>query len=90
MFDSPRRGFLKVAGVGAAAAGAAVVAAPSASASGATKAVPRSARGAVVAHIPDVHGSELVVMVEGREVHITDRDLVARLAHAIHSGTAAG
>lgn len=87
MFDSPRRGFLKVAGAGVAAAGAAVAVPALGRGSSATAkpTVPASASGAVVAHIADVHGSELSVMVEGREVLITDRDLVARLARAIHT-----
>ena len=39
----------------------------------------------MVAYISDVRGGELSVMVEGREVVITDHELVSRLAHAIHT-----
>lgn len=90
MIDSPRRGFLKVAGAGIAAAGVAAAAAPAvlSRASGTTaaqKALPSSASGAMVAYISDVHGGEVSVMVEGREVVITDHELVSRLAHAIHT-----
>lgn len=88
MNDTPRRGFLKAAGAGAAAAGAVVVTASTASsASAATPlTVPKDASGALVAYITDIHGSgEITVMVEGREVVVNDRDLVARLARAIHA-----
>ena len=88
MHDSPRRGFLKATGVGLAAAGAAVAAPKAfsaASASSAPRALPSTAAGGLVAYVSDVHGGELSVMVEGREVVITDHDLVSRLAHAIHT-----
>lgn len=89
MNDSPRRGFLKVAGAGIAAAGVTAAAAPAllnrSTSETAPKALPSSASGAVVAYISDVHGGELSVMVEGREVVITDHELVSRLAHAIHT-----
>jgi len=84
MYEAPRRGFLKVAGAGVAAAGAAVATASAASASTPLR-VPSDASGALVAYITDVHGGEISVMVEGREVVITDHDLVARLARAIHA-----
>lgn len=89
MNDSPRRGFLKVAGAGIAAAGVTAAAAPALLNRGtstvAQKALPSSASGAMVAYISDVRGGELSVMVEGREVVITDHELVSRLAHAIHT-----
>ena len=92
MNNSNRRAFLKVAGVTSAAAGAAVVvpaaalAPPSAkteSAAGST--LPAAASGAMVAYIDDVSTGEISVMVEGREVTVTDHQLVATLAHALHS-----
>jgi hypothetical protein len=86
MYEAPRRGFLKVAGAGVAAAGAATVTAASASAA-TPMTVPAGAEGALVAYITDVKRGEISVMVEGREVVITDHDLVARLAHAIHART---
>jgi len=83
---------LKVAGAGIAAAGVAAAAAPAvlsrtSSAAAAPARVPAGAEGALVAYITDVRRGEISVMVEGREVVITDHDLVARLAHAIHART---
>ncbi len=86
MYEAPRRGFLKVAGAGVAAVGAAAATASTASAAPPLQ-VPADASGALVAYITDVHGGEISVMVEGREVVITDHDLVARLARAIHTRT---
>jgi hypothetical protein len=82
MSDSTRRTFLAVAGAGTV-AGVAAVAAPSA-ANGAveSEALPRGAQGAMAAYIHDVHRGEVLVMVEGREVIVTDHRLVARLARA--------
>jgi hypothetical protein len=82
MSDSTRRTFLAVAGAGTV-AGVAAVAAPSAAAGAAeSEALPRGARGAMAAYIHDVHKGEVLVMVEDREVIVTDRRLVARLAGA--------
>jgi hypothetical protein len=79
---STRRAFLALAGAGTV-SGAAALAAPSAGAAPAdTETLPPGAQGAMAAYIRDVRRGEVVVMVEGREVVLTDRRLVARLAHA--------
>jgi hypothetical protein len=93
MNESSRRGFLKVAGVGAAAAGVAALAPAAAATAGAGPKVapaaapklPAAATGSMVAYIDDVTTGEVSVMVEGREVTITDHQMVAKLAHAMHS-----
>ncbi len=94
--NSPnRRNFIKTAGVGAAAVGAAALV-PAAAVTGTegAKAVPvatpahelpAAASGSMVAYVHDVAKGEVSVMVEGREVTITDHQLVAKLAHAMHS-----
>lgn len=90
MSDSSRRGFLKYAGAGAAAVGAAAVI-PSVvshtSSSGETHdvALPATAAGSLVAYVTDVHSGTVSLMVEGHEVSVTDHQLVARLAHAMHT-----
>lgn len=92
MTESSRRGFLKYAGAGVAAAGAAAVVptvlAGSADAAPAHEShkVPGEARGSLAAYVTDVHGSEMTVMIEGREVVIHDKALVARLARHVHAG----
>jgi hypothetical protein len=45
-------------------------------------AVPAGAEGAMAAYIHDVNKGEVALMVEGREVIVTDKQLVARLARA--------
>jgi hypothetical protein len=94
MSESTRRGFLKVAGAGAA-AGAAVVAVGAAAKSGhkvegagAATSVPAHASGPLVAYVRDVRGAEVSVMVGETEVVVHDADLVARLVSA-RSRTAA-
>lgn len=94
MSESTRRGFLKVAGAGAA-AGAAVVAVGAAAKSGhkvegaaTASAVPAHTSGALVAYVRDVRGAEVSVMVGETEVVVHDADLVARLVSA-RSKTAA-
>jgi hypothetical protein len=85
MNDASRRGFLAAAGLGTA-AGVAVVAAPGALA--ATKgadagpSVPAEASGHLAAYVEDVQSGRLTLMVEGDEVTVTDKALVARLHHA--------
>lgn len=98
MTGSNRRKFIKTAGVGAAAVGAAALVpaatgstplgekAPAAAPAAAKPlAVPAAAKGAMVAYVRDVAKGEVSVMVEGREVTITDHQLVAKLANAVHS-----
>jgi hypothetical protein len=85
MDDSTRRGFLVTAGAGAAAVGVAAVA-PSAQAAvgrhtgGAHS--PAHARGPLVAHVADVHGDTVTLMVGERKVVVRDADLVSQLARA--------
>ena len=82
MENSSRRGFLATAAVGAVGVGAAAVA-PSAHASTTHhRAVPVDAAGPLVAHVADVHGDTVTLMVGEREVVVHDRDLVASLARA--------
>lgn len=87
MSDSTRRGFLKYAGAGAAVAGAAAVI-PGGTADAAAKPadvkLPKGANGPMVAHIHDVRTGEMTVMVEGHEVTVTDSQLAAKIAHALH------
>lgn len=87
MNDSSRRNFLKYAGAGVAAAGVAAVA-PAAAADAETRdkrvELPKGAHGPMVAHIHDVHTGEMTVMVEGHEVTVTDHQLAAKIAHALH------
>ena len=95
MNTANRRTFIKTAGVSAAAAGAAVALAPSAGAAAAAPsaahaahvALPAAAKGSMVAYIPDVSTGEISVMVEGHEVTVTDHQLVAKIAHAMHSSS---
>ena len=100
MNSANRRGFLKIAGAGAAAAGAASLlpgteslalseAGPAAVAAPASATeLPAGAAGSMVAYIHDVSTGEVAVMVSGREVIVSDHDLVARLATAVHAADA--
>jgi hypothetical protein len=90
MSESTRRGFLKVAGAGAA-AGVAAVAVGAASRSGGTAVAGTGAAaagtaphgsGPLVAYVRDVRGAEVSVMVGETEVVVHDADLVARLVNA--------
>lgn len=89
MSDSSRRGFLRVAGAGVAAAGvAAVVVAQGdhdgASATPAAAPLPASAKREILAHVRDVHSGTISLMVEGQEITVHDRDLATRIASALH------
>jgi hypothetical protein len=77
MSHATRRSFLTVAGLGT--AGAIAAAAP---AEAADEPLPADAAGPMAAYIRDVRRGELALMVEGREVVITDKRLVTRLAAA--------
>jgi hypothetical protein len=83
MNDSTRRGFLGLAGAGAL-AGAAVLTAPGAGAAFGREDVglPAGAPGSMAAYIHDLKRGELALMVDGREVLVTDKQVVARLARA--------
>ena len=96
MNNADRRTFFKIAGTGMVAAGgvalipavagpvAGVAVAAPAGAAGAAAAAEVNADGALVAFVGDVTSDEIVVMVEGREVVITDRAVVAALSRAVH------
>jgi hypothetical protein len=85
MSQSSRRAFLATAGL-TTAAGVAAVAAPSA-ADAEEVTLPSGASGALAAYIRDVRKGELALMIEGREVVVTDKRLVARLVRAFeHAG----
>ena len=103
MNNADRRTFFKIAGTGVVAAGGVAfipsVAAPVAGTAVAAQNVgaagtvgaaePGSnAEGALVAFVSDVKGGEIVVMVEGREVVITDHAVVAALSRAVHATAA--
>ncbi|HEY5150083.1 MAG TPA: twin-arginine translocation signal domain-containing protein [Mycobacterium sp.] len=83
MSSTSRRGFLVLAGTGAAAAGVTAVAS-SAEAKPARVTTPKNAKGGLVAHVHDVHSDAVTLMVGEREVVVHDADLVARLARAAH------
>ncbi|MDT4962523.1 MAG: hypothetical protein QOF87_2170 [Pseudonocardiales bacterium] len=72
-----------MAGAGTA-AGVAVIVAPGATAAPPSEdiTVPPGTEGAMAAYIHDLTKGELALMVEGREVIVTDKQLVARLARA--------
>lgn len=82
--DQPnRRGFLALAGAGAAVAGAVAIA-PSAEASTAAPGeVPAHVTEPLVAYVRDAHTGEVAVMIGEREVVVHDRELTARIARAV-------
>jgi hypothetical protein len=79
MPDVARRKFLTTAGL-TTAAGVATLSASGPAEAEAT--LPADARGDLVAYVRDVRKGELVLMIEGREVVVTDKRLVTRLAAA--------
>lgn len=91
MSESTRRGFLIMAGAGAAATAGAVVVASTGSASAAPAdtatdtAPPAAASGPLVAHVQNTRSGQVSVMVGETEVVVSDPALVARLA-SIASG----
>jgi hypothetical protein len=83
MAESSRRNFLIYAGSGAATAVVASAMAPAALAAvGDRMHLPANAPQALVAYISDVRRGEVALLVDEREIVITDHDLVARLARA--------
>jgi hypothetical protein len=84
MNDHTRRNFLAMAGAGAAAAGVSAVAPSAVAATPPATTVPAGASGALIAHVADVHGDTVSMLVGDREVVVHDRELVARLARAAH------
>jgi len=92
MDRTSRRGFLGVAGAGAAALG--VAALDPEVLTGTFRTSPRPAplpadsTGAFVAYVQDATTGEVVIMTGEREVVVRDRDLAARIARAGASRTA--
>jgi hypothetical protein len=83
MGDQSRRGFLALAGAGAAAVGlSAVVPATEVLGVPGAEAASAAASGPLVAYVKDSRTGEVSVMVGEREVIVHDRELVARLARA--------
>ncbi len=93
MSESTRRGFLIMAGAGAAATAGAVVVANTGSAGAASadtatttdQAAPATASGPLVAYVQNTRSGQVSVMVGETEVVVSDPALVARLA-SIASG----
>ena len=81
MTDSTRRAFLTTAGLGTA-AGVAAVMAPVSAQAAEDATLPAGAHGPMAAYVHDVRKGEVALMIEGREVIVTDKRLVARLARA--------
>jgi hypothetical protein len=77
--DSTRRGFLLMAGAGAAAVGAAAVVPK---AVGTRAAVKSTVSGPLVAYVKDAKAGKVSLLIGEREVVVHDRELVARLANA--------
>jgi hypothetical protein len=79
-----RRGFLALAGAGAAgAAGAAALGGASVAQAQPTT-VPAGATEPLVAYVRDAHTGEVAVMRGEQETVVHDRDLAARIARAAH------
>lgn len=88
MNNSTRRAFLSMAAAaGAATAGVAAVGASSRTTHGAAAPADApapddlgDAQGSLIAYVHDLSSGEVTVMLDGHEVTVTDRALVARLA----------
>ena len=82
MKNQTRRSFLVLAGTSAAAIGAGAGAGAASGSPAKRPKVPSGASGPLVAHVSDVRGDTVSLMVGEREVVVRDSDLVARLAQA--------
>jgi hypothetical protein len=82
MTDSTRRGFLAAAGLGTAAGVVAAAIGPVPAQAAEEAVLPADAQGAMAAYIHDVRKGEVALMIEGHEVVVRDKRLVARLASA--------
>lgn len=82
MTDATRRGFLAAAGLSTAAGVVAVTVGPGNADAAEDAALPVGAHGPMAAYIHDVRKGEVALMIEGREVIVRDKRLVARLARA--------
>jgi hypothetical protein len=83
MSDSSRRGFLMMAGAGAAAVGAAAVAPAAFASRESADTGPITVEGPLVAYVSDLHKGEVSVMKGEREVVVHDRALCASLARVL-------
>ena len=81
MTDSTRRSFLTTAGLSTA-VGVAAVVAPTAADAAEDVTLPPDAAGPMAAYIHDVRTGEVALMIDGHEVIVRDKRLVARLARA--------
>jgi hypothetical protein len=81
MSETTRRGFLGVAGAGAAAVGAVAIT-PGSAFAGETQQKENGAKESVVAYIKDHKADSMTLMVGEREVVVHDRDLVNRILNA--------
>jgi hypothetical protein len=89
MSDTTRRGFLAAAGLGTAAGVVAATVGSGNADAAETEALPAGASGAMAAYVQDVRKGEVALMIEGREVVVKDKRLVARLASAYSRASAA-
>ncbi len=87
MSDSTRRTFLVAAGAGAAAVGVAAIAPAAQAAPAERPPAGKSSPGGepMVAYVSNPGNGQLTLLVGEREVLVTDRELVARLARAAAS-----
>lgn len=85
MENSTRRNFFAVTGVGTV-LGVAAIAAPATANAAVVDdvTVPAGAASTMVAHVSNLHRGEVTLMVAGKEVSVTDKQLAARLAQAFH------
>lgn len=83
MSSPVRRDLFKVAGAGAVAVGAVALTPRGVEAAQSTALPDDAHRHEILAHIKDARTGRITVMVEDYEIEIIDRELVARLAHAV-------
>lgn len=84
MSEPARRDLFKVAGAGVVAVGAVALTPRDAEALPSSAAFPGSARRReILAHVKDPRTGRITVMIEGDEVEIVDREIVARLLRAV-------
>ncbi len=85
MEHASRRNFLITAGAGTAAVAAAATPLVRGGSDAPVISLPEGAVGAMAAYIHDVEKGEVTLMIEDRQVVVTDHELVARLAQAFHA-----
>ncbi len=82
--DQSRRGFLALAGAGAAGVAAAAALGTAGDADAESTAVPKAATHPLVAFVRNARTGEVAVLEGEREVVVHDRALAARIARAAH------